>query len=647
MCGIAGYLKRQSSPDAAPNIVRRMTEAIRHRGPDADGFFEDSHCSLGHRRLSIIDPAAGQQPMFNEDGRFAIVFNGEIYNHADLAATLRDAGHIYRSHCDTETILHGFEQWGPDSLMRLRGMFAFAIWDRARKELFCARDRLGIKPFYYYLDHEVFVFASEIKAVLEHPAVSARLEKTVLPEYLAFGYGSDERTLFRGIRKLMPGCFVRIRVDRFEAAVAPYWSLPVTPSPRRQSDSEWIHETRARLEQAVESHLMSDVPLGMFLSGGLDSSAVAAIMQRKISEPAKTFAVGYSEQQYSELSWARTVAAAIGTDHHEVTVNREEFFSALPTLIWHEDEPITWPSSASLYFVSRLAARHVKVVLTGEGSDECFAGYGRYRYQLLNQRAWSFYRHMPEALRKAVRGQIAQSPLLSADLRRKLNHTVLGRTGDLESLYLANFYGAFSREEQAQLLGPNNGGAYTNFHRFYDEAAALNPLERMLYADKKTYLVELLMKQDRMSMAASIESRVPFLDHEFVEFTSAIPAHLKLHGSAAKYVLKEAVADLLPRRIVHRAKMGFPTPLKAWLLDPASAPLYALLEEPEGLIAQELDRSMVSALIRRHREGREDATDRIWTLLNIQIWGDIFITGKRDRWLSGKREPEMVPARTA
>jgi asparagine synthase (glutamine-hydrolysing) len=621
-----------------------MTEAIRHRGPDADGFFQDSWCALGHRRLSIIDPAAGQQPMFSEDGRLAIVFNGEIYNHAELAVALRGTGHIYHSHCDTETILHGFEQSGVDSLTRLCGMFAFAIWDRERKELFCARDRLGIKPFYYYLDRDVFVFASEIKAVLEHPAVSARLETAVLPEYLAFGYGSDERTLFRGIRKLMPGHFLRIGPDRFEAEVVRYWNLPITPSARRQSDREWIEETRARLEQVVESHLMSDVPLGMFLSGGLDSSAIAAIMQRKIAAPAKTFSVGYSEERYSELSWARTVANAIGTEHREVTVGREEFFSALPGLIWHEDEPITWPSSVSLYFVSRLAAQHVKVVLTGEGSDECFAGYGRYGYQMMNRRMWSFYRFVPELLRKAIRGHIAQSSLLSADLRRKLNHTVLGRTGDLESLYLANFYGAFSREEQAQLLGPNAGGAYSNFRRYYDEGAPLGPLEQLLYADKKTYLLELLMKQDQMSMAASIESRVPFLDHEFVEFTSAIPAHLKLHGSTAKYVLKEAAADLLPREIVHRPKMGFPTPLKAWLLDPASAPLYALLEEPGGLIAQELDLSLVRTLIRRHREGREDATDRIWNLLNIQIWGDIFITGKRERWLSGKCTGDPIPA---
>ena len=324
MCGIAGIFSRRNPPSSS--LIRHMTQAIRHRGPDADGFFEDNFCALGHRRLSIIDVADGQQPMFNEDDRLAIVYNGEIYNHAALVVTLRSQGHTYRSHCDTETILHAYEQHGPDALNKFRGMFAFAIWDRERKELFCARDRLGIKPFYYYYDSNVFLFASEIKALLEHPAVSRHLESAVLPEYLAFGYGSGEQTLFRGVRKLMPGHFLRISMQQFEPEIRRYWNLPVTPSGRRQSDVDWVRETRARLEQVVESHLMSDVPLGMFLSGGLDSSAIAALMQRKIDQPAKTFSVGYAEQRYSELGWARAVATQIGTDHHEVRVGRAEFF---------------------------------------------------------------------------------------------------------------------------------------------------------------------------------------------------------------------------------------------------------------------------------------------------------------------------------
>jgi asparagine synthase (glutamine-hydrolysing) len=645
MCGIAGIFSRRAPQP--PALIRQMTGAIRHRGPDDDGFFEDTFCSLGHRRLSIIDVAGGRQPMFNEDDRLAIVYNGEIYNHRSLDVALLSEGHVYRSHCDTETIVHAYEQYGPDALNQLRGMFAFAIWDRGRKELFCARDRLGIKPFYYYSDSNIFLFASEIKAILEHPAVSSRIETEVLPEYLAFGYGSGEQTLFRGIRKLMPGHFLRISAERFVPEIRQYWNLPVTPSARKQSDMDWIRETRARLDEVVESHLMSDVPLGMFLSGGLDSSAIAAIMQRKIDRPARTFSVGYAEERYSELGWARTVANQLGTDHHEVRVGRAEFFSALPNLIWHEDEPIAWPSSVSLYFVSRLAAEHVKVVLTGEGSDECFAGYGRYRYQLLNLRAQAFYGRFPDALRRAIRHRIATSSFLSADLRRKLNHTVLGRLPDLESLYLANFYGAFSREEQASLLPGVSSNPYANYRRYFDEADALGPLEQMLYADKKTYLIELLMKQDQMSMAASIESRVPFLDHEFVEFAGTIPASLKLQGSSAKHVLKEAVADLLPDDIIHRKKMGFPTPLKAWLREPESAPLYDFLLEPDGLIAQELSLEFTRDLLTRHRSGVEDATDRIWNLLNLQWWGDIFLYGKRQKWMPEQGESAPVPLPTA
>lgn len=632
MCGIAGFVTRRPGADS-PAVLRRMTEVLTHRGPDADGFFHDPFCGLGHRRLSIIDPEAGQQPMFSEDNNLVIVFNGEIYNHGVLAENLRDRGHIYRTHCDTETILHGFEECAERSIASLRGMFAFAIWNRSRRELFCARDRLGIKPFYYYFDGNLFAFGSEIKALLEHPAISAGLEESVLPEYLAFGYGSGESTLFRGIRKLMPGHSLRIDLEAFQPKIERYWNLPLVPSPDRHSAGEWIRETRRHLEAVVESHLMSDVPLGMFLSGGLDSSAIAAIMQRKIAAPAKTFSVGYAEERYSELSYARTVARAIGTDHHEISVTREEFFRQLPFLIWHEDEPIAWPSSVSLFFVSKLASEHVKVVLTGEGSDELFAGYGRYGYQLMNERAWQFYRFVPGFFRDRIREAISSSKILSADLRRKLKHTVLGRTADLESLYLANFYGAFSREEQHVLLSGAEGAAYDTFRSYYDEASGLSKLEQMLYADKKTYLVELLMKQDQMSMAASIESRVPFLDHEFVEFASGIPADLKIHGSTAKYVLKEAVKDLLPEEIVHRKKMGFPTPLKSWLLDRGSAPLYDLLEERDGLIAQYLDLRFVRDLARRHREGIEDATDRLWNLINLQLWGDIFLNGKRERWM--------------
>jgi asparagine synthase (glutamine-hydrolysing) len=609
--------------------MARMADAIRHRGPDDFGFYHDARAHLAQRRLSIIDVQGGHQPMTNETGSLWITFNGEIYNHAALRPALEQAGHRYQTRSDTETILHAFEEHGLECLRLFRGMFAFAIWDARQRRLFCARDRLGIKPFYYYWDGRLFAFASEIKALLEHPAISPALADDLLPEALAFGYTSGDRTLFRNIHKLMPGHRLVLEAARDpKLTVERYWDVPqpcATPDldPRNFDQRAWIAETRRRLEQSVEMHLMSDVPLGVFLSGGVDSSAIAALAQRAVSQPVQTFAVGYSESQFSELSHARHVADAIGTEHREVTVGIDDFFGALPRLIWQEDEPIAWPSSVSLYFVSKLAARHVKVVLTGEGSDELFGGYERYRWQKLNQRcAWA-YGFVPEPLRRWVRAQTATFPLLGAGLRRKLRHTVLGRDLSFESLFLENFYCAFDARSRCQ-----------DYMRYWNARPKDSPLARTLYADQKTYLVELLMKQDQMSMAASIESRVPFLDHRLVEFAAHIPDSLKMRGRTQKYILKEAVRDLLPRDVVHRKKIGFPTPLRQWLLDARAEPLYAALRSRDGLLAAYLDRREVEALIHRHRSGREDATDRIWRLVNLQLWGDLFLTGRREQWSS-------------
>src|ERR1022692_4110367 len=433
MCGIAGFVTVQ--PSDSLSIVERMTDTIRHRGPDDSGYYHDPWASLGFRRLAIIDVSGGHQPMTNEDASQFIVFNGEIFNHADLRPSLEQAGHRY----DTETILHAYEQYGPECVLRFRGMFAFAIWDKNARKLFCARDRLGKKPFYYYWDGRTFAFASEIKALLQHPSISPQFEESLLPEYLAFGYVSDDRTLFRGIRKLMPGHHLTLDLSTAspQPAIRQYWDIP-DPQPETRSDASWISECRDRLEQTVCMRLMSDVPLGMFLSGGLDSSPLAALMKRNFSGPVKTFAVGYQEAEFSELSYARHVSRAIGTEHHEVVVPMEDFFNALPRLIWHEDEPITWPSSVSLYFVSKLARQHVTVVLTGEGSDEMFCGYARYRFYATNQRWLRLYHLLPGAVRAAIRHQVATTPLLSSTLRRKLQHTFVGRGEDLESLYLDN-----------------------------------------------------------------------------------------------------------------------------------------------------------------------------------------------------------------
>ena len=636
MCGIAGYVTVEMAAHP-PGTIERMNAAIQHRGPDESGFFCESGVHLGHRRLSIIDLTTGQQPMGNEDGSVVIIYNGELFNHAGLRPQLEQRGHRYKTHSDTETILHAWEEYGPDCVKLFRGMFAFAIWDHNQRTLFCARDRVGKKPFYYYWDGKVFVFASEIKAVLEHPAVSAGADDSLFAEYLAFGYVSEERTMFTGIRKLMPGHHLQIKLGQPvpELEIRSYWQIP-EPVIEERPDESWIKECRERLEQTVQMRLMSDVPLGMFLSGGLDSSSIAALMKRHVSSPVKTFAVGYAESAFSELGYARQVATTIGTDHHEVLVSMSDFFNSLPRMIWHEDEPITWASSVPLYFCAKLARKEVTVVLTGEGSDELFGGYARYQHYPWNLRYLRYYSLLPQGLRRGIRGLIGSSSLLSGNLRRKLNHTFLGRDGAMESLYLDNFYAAFDAEEQKKLFTFQDAAApYRNFRRYWDEAAQRRDLARLLYADQKTYLVELLMKQDQMSMACSIESRVPFLDHELVEFSTRVPDHLKIRNGEGKYIVKKAVEDILPHDIIYRTKMGFTTPLRSWLMDNRAEVLLKNLVRKDGFIRPYIHEPAVRQLLERHRRGQEDATDRIWRLLNLQVWGDLFFTGQRDKVWSG------------
>src|SRR5579883_1314246 len=635
MCGIAGFVSTVPLSGAVTNLAR-MTEVLRHRGPDDFGFYHDDFAHLGHRRLSIVDLAAGRQPISNKSGALWIIYNGETYNHAELRRSLERNGHRYRTRSDTESILHAYEQYGPECLALFRGMFAFAIWDRTERVLFCARDRLGVKPLYYYWDGQLFAFASEIKALLEHAAISPDLDEAMLPEVLAFGYTNADRTLFRGIRALMPGHHLTLDLKRAQPGprIGKYWDVPVAGD--SSNEVGCTAETRRRLDESVRMRMMSDVPLGIFLSGGLDSSVIAALATQASDQPAKTFSVGYREAPFSELQYASHVARSLGTEHREIVIGRDEFFNALPRLIWHEDEPLAWPSSVSLYFVSKLASQHVKVVLSGEGSDELFAGYERYRWHLFNERAAAAYQRIPAPLRRRIGSLCAASPLLGCSLRRKLKHTFLTRDATLESLLLDNFYATFSQEECGQLLAGGAADAYAAFLRYCNPRPASSSLSHLLYADQKTYLVALLMKQDRMSMAASIESRVPFLDHTLVEFAAGIPDRLKIRGGTQKYVLKKAAADLLPRKIVYRKKMGFPTPLRHWLRGPEAEPLYKMLRAREGLLAAYLDVRHIDVLIARHQSGLEDATDRIWRLVNLQIWGDLFLTGRRAAVMGGR-----------
>ena len=407
------------------------------------------------RRLSIIDVKSGHQPLANENQDVWIVFNGEIYNHAELRADLEAKGHRYRTRSDTETIVHLYEEYGRDCVKHLRGMFAFAIWDRRKRQLFAARDRLGIKPFYYRWDGKAFLFGSEIKTILAYPDVAAEFNRGTLAEYLTFGYITGQETMFAGIHKLMPGHTLELS-ERGEPRIERYWDLTAQVDDEPRPHQYYVRTYRDLLENAVESHLMSDVPLGVFLSGGLDSSAVAALTTKIRGDQIQTFAVGYGEEEFSELPYARQVAEHIRSDHHEVRLSREEFFASLPRLIWHEDEPIVWPSSVSLYFVARLARERVTVVLTGEGSDETLAGYTRYAWTLLNSRMDRTYRTLtPAFVRRALRTGM-QAPL-SAGLHRKLEHTFLMRDGEYwPSFYFDNFYSAFSASEIRNFLRPRH-----------------------------------------------------------------------------------------------------------------------------------------------------------------------------------------------
>jgi asparagine synthase (glutamine-hydrolysing) len=629
MCGICGIVSVDGN-QVDPAIVAQMNRQITHRGPDDGGFFIEGNVGLGARRLSIIDIAAGHQPICNEDETLWIVYNGEIYNHKELRRDLEAKGHKYRTKCDTETIVHLYEEYGRDCVTLLRGMFAFAIWDRRKRRLFAARDRLGIKPFYYFYSGATFLFGSEIKSILAYPGIKAELEVSKLSEYLAFGYISDSKTMFSRIMKLLPGHTLELN-DRGEVETQTYWDLPAEPLSDNKSYNYYVEAYRGLLEKCVSSHLMSDVPLGVFLSGGLDSSAVAALATKVRGEPIQTFSVGY-EESCSELGYARTVAQHLRSEHHEVFLSRGAFFDSLPRLIWHEDEPIVWPSSLSLYLVARLAREHVTVVLTGEGSDETLAGYERYGWTLLNKRLDRFYQAVtPARLRSWLRNEIG-SARLPATFARRLGHTFLGRDGtSWESLYFDNFYSAFSADDQGRLLRDEMKGIVDDpYARILDywQRPSGDLVHRMLYTDIKTYLQELLMKQDQMSMAASIESRVPFLDHVLVEFTASIPKQFLIRGLAGKSVLKSAVEDLLPRSIIYRKKMGFPTPWSQWLNGPQLDDLERILLEPRtakrGLFRPEV----VRQLFQEHRNRYRDHGNRIWRLLNLELWQRIFIDGE-------------------
>lgn len=644
MCGICGIaLKQGKVPEQA---LVKMTAVLRHRGPDGEGIRIDGNVGMGHRRLSIIDIEGGKQPMSNSDDTVRVSYNGEIYNHADLRRELIRLGHDYRTRSDTETLLHLYEEKGTAGVGYLRGMFAYSLWDETAKQLILVRDRLGIKPLYYAFSEGNLIWASEIKSILRSGYIRPALRPESLPEYLANRFTAGPYTLFQDIYRLQPGHMLLWRdgLIRMES----YWRLPSRTASR--DPKACVEEFRRLFEESVRLRLMSDVPLGMFLSGGIDSSAISAVMSGMIREPVKTFSVAFSEREANEFYYARKVARLFKTEHHEVMVSPEAFFAGLPSLIWHEDEPIAFPSSVPLYFLSELARSHVKVVLTGEGSDELLGGYAKYRKAIMNMRAGEVYARFPGPVRALIRDGISGLNRGSA-ARRKLTRTFLYLDPGIEGLYFDNF-SVFSRERLRGILCRrlqreiDSERPYAACLGYYEESDG-DLLERILYTDIHTYLQELLMKQDQMSMAASLESRVPFLDHRLVEFAMSLPSEMKLTLRDEKYILKKAMEGILPREILYRKKMGFPVPIGKWFRDGTCRDLSEILTGERARSRNFFDHGYVGRLLYEHQSGIQDHAERLWSLVNFELWLRIFIDGEEINYESRADEYSLGKNRTA
>ena len=604
-----------------------------HRGPDGAGLHVATRCALAHRRLSIVDLAGGHQPLANEDETIWVTYTGEIYNHGAIRRILETAGHRYRTRSDTETIVHAYEEWGDACVERFRGMFAFAVWDERRQRLLLVRDRLGIKPLYWALCPATaergprLVFGSEIKALLESGLIEPRENRRVLSEMLATRYTSGTETLFAGIHKLLPGHL--LVYEGGQPRIRQYWDVPQDgPDPQwvTAPDREIVDRFRSLFQESVRLRLMADVPIGAFLSGGIDSTAVTAAMARELDRPVETFSVAFHDRAFSELEYSRQAARAVGARAHEVVVSDEDFFGALPRMIWHEDEPIAHPSSVPLHFVSALARDHVKVVLTGEGSDELLAGYGKYPRALLNWRVGgAFERLTPAMVRSAVATGVV--PRLPGRLGRYASRSFLAMPRDPGAMFLDNFAGV-PLALQHELLDRSVYEAqepYAESLRYFHARPTRPLLERLLYTDIKTYLVELLMKQDQMSMSASIESRVPFLDHELVEFAARLPERMKLSGFRTKRVLRAAMHGLVPASIVTRPKMGFPVPFSGWVAGRWHTVARDILLDSKTRERGLTHAAAVERLLGQHRAGHRNAGDAIWALLNLELWHRTFI----------------------
>jgi asparagine synthase (glutamine-hydrolysing) len=625
MCGIAGFIsKEKNSPVRAREILLdKMCGIITHRGPDEQGTVVRERAALGMRRLSIIDLKSGQQPIYTEDGNLAIVFNGEIYNFRELKKDLEWRGHRFKTNSDTETIVHAFEEFGENCLEHLRGMFAFAIWNFREESLFIARDRVGKKPLFYAVTKTGdFVFGSELKTLLTHREIEREIDFAALDAYLTFGYVPEEFCIFKNVQKLAPAHFLTFKNG--EIQTEKYWDFNYAKTENVKSETEYIEILREKIKDAVNVRLISEVPLGAFLSGGVDSSSVVAMMSQISDAPVKTFSIGFNEDTFDELKYARVAAEHFKTEHHEFVVT-SDLVEIIDELIWHFDEPFSDPSALPTFMVAKMAREFVTVVLSGDGGDELFAGYSRY---ITDKRRSSLAR-LPKAIRQNVLQNIAG----------KLPHNFYGKNYlhnvslDAVDRYIdsvSQFNGArkkllYSKDFQSKLNGAAGAGE-RNFKQFAESVSTGEAIDKLLYLDSKTYLPsDILTKVDRMTMANSLEARVPLLDHKLIEFVVAMPANLKLKNLETKYIFKKAMEGTVPRSILYRKKQGFGLPISEWINAQLREKIHGDLSDRKFSERGYFEKSYVQTLLNEHAKGRRDHSHALWLLWMLELWHRKFV----------------------
>ena len=622
MCGIVGLFDIHGKREIDKKLLGRMNQTLFHRGPDEGGLYTEPGLGLGHRRLSIIDISDGHQPLFNEDGSVVVVFNGEIYNFQELADELTKLGHEFRTHSDTEVIVHAWEEWKESCVDHFRGMFAFGLWDRNQETLFLARDRLGIKPLYYAsLEDGTFIFASELKGLLAHSALSREMDPYAIEEYFSFGYIPEPKTIFKQAFKLSPGHSLTLHSGQSQVVPRQYWDVPFTTH-NLISIQEAQEELIIRLQEAVKIRLMSEVPLGAFLSGGVDSSAVVAMMAGIMKEPVNTCSISFGDPTFNESQHAQKVADRYHTQHHVEQVNKDDF-DLIDELASLYDEPFADSSAMPTYRVCELAKKRVTVALSGDGGDENLAGYRRYRWHIYEERMRSM---LPSGIRKPLFGLLGnlypKADWAPKFLRAKSTFESLARDSVEGYFHSVSIMGDKMREQLFSSSFKRSLQTYQAVEVLRSHASKCpvhDSLSQVQYLDMKTYLVgDILTKVDRASMAHSLEVRVPLLDHKLVEWMASIPPSLKLHGKEGKFVLKKALETYLPDDILYRDKMGFAVPLASWFRGPLRQKLYKALMGPTLVNTGIFNQNFLKEMLDQHQSGKRDYSAPLWTLLMFE-----------------------------